>query len=70
MLSNSLLFRPERPPEADLAPKTPQEAFEIRNVTPGALFGTPGRRCFNPLRALFPRSWGNTWPGVMREAIK
>ena len=42
------LFRPERPSEADLAPKTPQEDSRGppggRNLTCGASFGTHGRR--------------------------
>ena len=35
------LFRPERPPQADLAPKTPQEG-------PGSPFGTPRGAKFDP----------------------
>ena len=42
------LFRPERPSEADLAPKTPQEDSRGppggRNLTCGAPFWTHGRR--------------------------
>ena len=42
------LFRPERPSEAALAPKTPQEDSRGppggRNLTCGASFGTHGRR--------------------------
>ena len=42
------LFRPERPSEADLAPKTPQEDSRGppggRNLTCGAPFGSHGRR--------------------------
>ena len=44
----------------------------------GFLFWTPGRRCFNRLRAHFPTQVGpycayyvlDTWPGGMREAIE
>ena len=49
------LFRPERPPQADLAPKTPQRAPEAhlgppggRNLTPGGRNLTPGASFFGP----------------------
>ena len=49
------LFRPERPPQADLAPKTPQRAPEAhlgppggRNLTPGGRNLTPGASFFRP----------------------
>ena len=49
------LFRPERPPQADLAPKTSQRAPEAhlglprgRNLTPGGRNLTPGASFFGP----------------------
>ena len=68
------LCRPERPPQADLAPKTPQEESRSPFGTPrgakfdprgakfnprGFLFWTPGRRFFTPPASPFPRSWGH-----------
>ena len=54
------LFRPERPPQADLAPTTPQRAPEAhlgppggRNLTPGARNLTPGLEFWDPRASMF-----------------